>query len=262
MTTGLKMLTFALMLSAVTLSSCAARDTSFLSRSLQTETGTFKYRVYLPTGWSSDRKWPVILYLHGAGERGDDNMQQIDVGLGPAIKQHPDRFPFVVVFPQCPSDYWWSQPEMEEVATKALDSATKEFNGDTRRTYLTGISMGGYGAWDLAEKNPGKFAALAPVCGGIVPPPYLRSLFTSPPVDESGDPYLTAARRIGKTPVWIFHGGSDPTVPVSESRQMNAALKAIGGEVKYTEYPGVGHNSWDEAYAEPDLPVWLLSKSL
>jgi predicted peptidase len=242
--------------------SAAARDTGFLNRTLKTGKGVFKYQVYVPAQWNKTKRWPIVLFLHGAGERGDDGMLQTEVGIGTAIRRFPGRFPCIVVFPQCRKDAWWSQPEMEEVALKSLDLATREFKGDPDRTYLTGISMGGYGSWDVAQKHPGKFAALGVVCGGIVPPLSIRSLFPPPPVDASGDPYLTAARKIGTVPVWIFHGGADPVVPTSESQKMEAAIKAVGGNVKYTEYPGVGHNSWDKAYSEPDFPVWLLSQQL
>jgi predicted peptidase len=150
---------------------------------------------------------------------------------------------------------------MEAMAMATLEASIKEFHGDRSRVYLTGISMGGYGAWDLAARNPGKFAALAVICGGVTRPrpdfPLESSLEQNNP-----DPYADIARRIGKTPVWVFHGGADDVVPVDNSRKMVAALKAGGGNVTYTEYPGVAHNSWDRAYAEPELPAWMLQQKL
>ena len=132
---------------------------------------------------------------------------------------------------------------MESVALKALGETIREFNGDPHRIYLTGLSMGGYGTWRLGANHPGRFAALVPICGGIRPPPRIRlprgSSLTPPP----GDPYAATAKKIGKTPVWVFHGDTDPTVPVTESRKMVEALKSAGGNVMYTEYEGVGHNS-------------------
>jgi len=143
------------------------------------------------------------------------------------------------------------------VAMATLKAAQKEFHGDPTRIYLTGLSMGGYGTWYLAGRYPGKFAAIAPICGGILVPDKARA---QSPDDHA--PYTEAAKKIGpQTPVWIFHGGDDPVVPVTESRRMNEAMKAIGGEVHYTEYPGVGHNSWDKAYAEADFITWMLSKT-
>jgi predicted peptidase len=138
----------------------------------------------------------------------------------------------------------------------------KEFNGDRDRLYLTGLSMGGYGAWSLAAKYPGKFAAIVPVCGGIRPPAAVPIPEAAKMADLSVDPYAATARSIGKTPVWIFHGGADPVVPPEESRKMNEALLAAGGNVKYTEYEKVGHNSWDKAYAEPELMPWMLGYRL
>jgi len=147
---------------------------------------------------------------------------------------------------------------MDELAIKSLEDASKEFRGDTQRTYLTGLSMGGYGTWYLAGKYPHRFAAIVPICGGILMPDISRQ---QPPDDVK--PYVDAAKKIGaSTPVWIFHGADDSVVPVEESRRMNDAMRAQGGEVHYTEYPGVNHNSWEKAYAEPELFTWMLSKSL
>ena len=147
---------------------------------------------------------------------------------------------------------------METMALKALEQTVREFNGDPARLYLTGLSMGGYGTWWVASRHPGKFAAIAPVCGGIRTPPTIAI----PPVSTAPDPYADVVRKIGKTPVWIFHGSADETISVKESRRMALALKAAGGNVRYTEYKGVGHNSWDPAYTDPDFFPWLLSHRL
>jgi predicted peptidase len=236
-------------------------DTGFLNRTVVVDGVTYKYQVFVPSNWSKKVKWPVILFLHGYGEEGDDGLVQTEVGLATAIRNHVDRFPFVVAIPQCRKQDWWTSPAMEAQALKALDQTLKEFKGDPQRVYLTGLSMGGFGTWAIASGHPGKFAALVPICGGI------RS--SRPPkstnyrdVDNSADPYAATAKRIGNTPVWAFHGADDDTVPVTESRQMVEALKAAGGNVRYTEYPGVKHNSWDKAYSEPELPTWLLAQKL
>lgn len=240
-------------------------DTGFLDRTVTLEGVTYKYQVFVPEDWSPHQEWPVILALHGAGQRGDDGLQQTDVGMGDAIRNNRSAIHAIVVMPQCPKKLYWMLPPMDELAISTLELAIKEFHGDPRRTYLTGLSMGGFGAWHLARKYPGRFAALIVVCGGIRPTahtlaaqPELAKL--NPP--DSQKSYLLAAEQIGKTPVWIFHGASDPIVPVTESQRMNAALKQVGDEVHYTEYPGVGHGSWDKAYNEPELFPWLFSKSL
>jgi predicted peptidase len=160
---------------------------------------------------------------------------------------------------------WWIIPPMDELAMTALQQAAKEFHGDPRRTYITGLSMGGFGAWHLAAKYPGRFAAMVVICGGIHPPPAALNAVPdlakfAPP--DSPKSYSAAAAKIGKTPVWIFHGAADAIVPVTESQRMNEAMTEVGAEVHYTEYPGVGHASWDKAYDEPKLFPWLFSKSL
>ncbi len=232
-------------------------ETGFLDRAVNVAGAEYRYQVFVPNDWTPKKKWPMILFLHGAGERGDDGLVQTQVGIGRAIRMDRSRFPAVIVMPQCRKNVWWSQSPMDDVAMKSLDAATKEFHGDTQRTYLTGLSMGGYGTWHLAGKYTGRFAAIAPICGGILMPDVSRQQSA-----DDSKPYTEAAGKIGKnTPVWIFHGGDDPVVPVAESQRMAAAMKALGGEVRYTEYPGVGHNSWDNAYAEADLMTWLLSKS-
>jgi predicted peptidase len=240
-------------------------DTGFLDRTLTLQGVTYKYQVFIPEDWTPHHKWPVILALHGAGERGDDGVLQTDVGMGTAIRTNRSAIEAIVVMPQCRKNLWWTLPPMDDLAMSALQEATKEFHGDTQRTYLTGLSMGGFGAWYLAEKYPGRFAALIVICGGIRPPAAALNAYpdlakVTPP--DSPKSYSTAAARVGKIPVWIFHGADDNTVPVAESQRMNEAMKQIGAEVHYTEYPGVGHASWDRAYDEPKLFPWLFSKSL
>jgi predicted peptidase len=234
-------------------------ETGFLDRSVNIAGNTYKYEVFVPEDWTPSKKWPVILFLHGAGERGDDGLVQTEVGIGTAIRRDRKRFPAIVVMPQCRKDVWWSDPVMSDVVMQSLAEAQKEFHGDPLRLYLTGLSMGGYGTWYLGAKYPGRFAALVPICGGVLPPDQSRA---HSPSDMT--PYNEAAKKIGtRTPVWIFHGGADEIVPPAESQRMADAMKSLKGEaeVHYTEYPGVNHNSWDKAYAEPDLLTWLLSKS-
>jgi predicted peptidase len=240
-------------------------ETGFLDRTVTVKGVTYKYQVFVPDTWTPHDKWPVILFLHGAGERGDDGLNQTDVGIGVAIRSNRSVFPSIVVMPQCEKNMWWIQPPMDDVAMATLDAASKEFHGDPRRTYLTGLSMGGYGSWHLAGKYPHRFAAMIVIAGGIIPPP--NALKNTPgladvtPPDKP-DSYTAAAAKVGKVPVWIFHGGDDDIVPVTESQRMAAAMKDLGGEVHYTEFPGVKHPSWDKAYDEPKLFPWLFSKTL
>lgn len=252
-----------LALLALTASSAFARkETGFLDRTVSSGGAVYRYEVFVPANWDKHKKWPVVLFLHGAGERGSDGLLQTDVGLPHAIRTKAANFPFVAVMPQCLAEKVWTDADMEAQALAALEQTIKEFHGDRNRIYLSGLSMGGYGTWDLAARYPGKFAALAPVCGGLRHenfPKLGTSLAKDPQV---ADPYAETARRIGKTPVWVFHGDADTAVPVEESRKMVEALRAAGANVKYNEYPGVGHNSWDKAYSEPDFVPWLLSQSL
>ena len=233
-----------------------AVETGFLNRRIRVDNAEHRYQVYLPENYTKARRWPVILFLHGAGERGGDGLKQTDAGLGRAIRVNRDRFPAVIVMPQCLTDKWWTDEKMSAVALAALDRTMQEFKGDPDRVYLTGLSMGGYGSWYLAERHAARWAALAPVCGGIRPPAAFRDRLPDP-----GDAaYARAAEAVKSLPTWIFHGGADNVVPAEESRQMNELLKARGANVKYTEYPGVGHNSWDRAYGDPEFIKWLFEQ--
>jgi predicted peptidase len=239
-------------------------ETGFLDREITLGSVSYCYQVYIPVNYVRGKTLPVILFLHGAGEGGEDGLLQTQVGLGPAIRQARQRFPFIVVFPQARRDQLWAG-EMATLALKALDQTVVEFNGDPQRLYVTGISMGGFGTWYLSAKAPGKFAAIVPVCGFVnvkrpdLPAERKPSVVKDDPFAKSPDPYVAVASQISKVPTWIFHGGADPVISPDESRRMFQTLKASGFDVKYNEYEGVAHNSWDRAYAEPDLVPWLLS---
>jgi poly(3-hydroxybutyrate) depolymerase len=232
-------------------------DTGFLNRHITVNRTTYKYQVYLPENWSEHQLWPVILFLHGSGERGSEGMDETQIGLPQAIRLHPDRWPFVVVMPQVPfSHHHWTDPDMMQMALAALEADTKEFHGDRDRTYLTGLSLGGYGVYEIARNNPHRFAALVPVSGGVFwsyKPERWRESATLP---------AEYARAIGRTPVWIFHGSDDPVVSAKQSVLMYDALKANGGNVRFWEYAGWKHNVWDKAYGVPELPRWLLAHRL
>ena len=247
------------LMAAFTTSSLSAQ-TGLVARSVEVDGTTYRYQVFVPSQWTPDVTWPVILFLHGAGERGDDGLRQLDEGL-PEILQTRSDFPAIVVMPQCHRERWWGDPAMEAQTFAALDASMTEFHGDPNRLYLTGLSLGGYGTWAFGYKYPDKFAALVPVCGGV------RSSRAFPVPDwhpssrAPDDPYTETARGLGDTPVWAFHGDSDHRVPVEESRKLTHALEKAGGNVRYTEYPGVPHNSWDRAYAEAELIPWLLAQT-
>jgi predicted peptidase len=243
----------------------AGPETGFLHRSISLHGRNYKYQVFVPSNWSPELPWPIVLFLHGAGERGSDGNLQAQFGLPTAIRNGPPGFPAVVVMPQCPLRRWWAELEMQELAMATLLASRQEFHGDPKRTFLTGLSMGGYGCWSLAANHPGFFAAIVPICGGVVLPERLRGDFpdlaaTKPLHDP--EIYARFAEKIGRVPIWIFHGEKDEIVPVEESRKMYAAIKAARGYVRYTEFPGVGHESWDLVYTDPGLLIWMLTRSL
>jgi predicted peptidase len=236
-----------------------AVETGFLNRSVAIDGAEYRYQVYLPREYITSRSWPVILALHGGGQYGRDGILQTDVGLAAAIRRHPDRFPAVIVFPQSPPGGTAGfQGLGERIALAALDRSAAEFHGDRSRTYLTGLSMGGNGAWSLAFRHPERFAALLVVCGFVETFTGTTSGVHYPPIVADGrDPFATIAKQVSRMPVWIFHGEADATVPVAISRRMAAALEAIGADVQYTELPGIGHNAWDNAYDRAEVFTWL-----
>lgn len=211
------------------------------------------YRLYDPP--VAEEPLPLILFLHGAGESGRDGLLPTTVGIGPAIRRDPDRFPAMVVFPQASQGYGWSGFNLA-AAVAALDDVERTHRVDRTRVYVTGISMGGYGTWLVALEQTQRFAAAVPVCGGLD----RRSWMQSPSFDGSVDVVAAAAQRLSRLPQWVFHGDADNIIPATESRTMVHALRAAGADVSYTEYAGVMHNSWDRAYAEPGLMPWLLQQ--
>lgn len=256
---ALLLLTLTLLLTMTVPPAAAQRaETGFLDRVVELEGSRHAYQVYVPAGYAEGESWPVILFLHGSGERGDDGLLQTAVGLGAAIRREAARWPAIVVFPQAPADARWVGPAAD-AAMAALDATLREFRADPARVYLTGLSMGGHGAWYLAYRHPQRFAALAVVCGWVEPLPNLPAPETVvPPAD--GEPFAALARRLARLPVWIVHGEVDPVVPVEQSRRAAEALRAAGGAVRYTELIGVAHNAWDPAYGSPALAAWLLAQ--
>lgn len=193
-----------------------------------------KYLLSLPKdyGKEKDKKWPVIMFLHGSGERGDD-LNQVKVHGPPKIVEGGKDLPFIIISPQCPADTWWDP----QTLIALLDEVLENYSADPDRVYLTGLSMGGFGTWQTAIAYPDRFAAIAPICGG-------------------GLPYRAA--RLRNIPTWVFHGEDDQAVPIQRSEEMVNALKGAGGDVQFTRYPNVGHDSWTATYDNPALYEWFL----
>jgi dienelactone hydrolase len=231
------------------------QETGFLNRTVELHGATYHFQIYLPEDFRHDDKksWPVILFLHGRGERGSEGMWQTQTGLPQAVRDHPDRWPFVIVMPQCPQANYWTDPEMLQMAVAALDQETSEFHLDTDRTYLTGLSMGGYGAWELARLHPRRWAAVSVAAGGI-----FWSYEQERWQRESTLPAVYA-RAVGRLPLWLFHGSDDKIVIPRQSELMFEAVKAAHGRIRLWVYQGVRHDCWTRAYNEPELPRWFLS---
>ncbi len=218
-----------------------------LTRSVTVGGATFSYQVFVPAKLAGKRDVPVIVFLHGIGQRGEGGFIPKYGTIGAVARRYLEQMQAVVVLPQCRKGRYWHDPEMERMVMAELEQVAEEFSADRKRLYLAGVSMGGYGAWHLAGARAGKFAAVVAICGG------------SPVV--TGDRFTPLANRIGRTPVWAFHGSDDRVVPVTESRQMVEALKRVeGSRVRYSEYKGVGHDVWLKAAAEPELLSWLLAQ--
>lgn len=235
-------------------------ETGFLDRTVTVAGQSYRYQVYVPADYATKQRWPVILFLHGAGERGTSGLLPTAVGLGAAIRRNPARFPAIAVFPQAPADSQWVGVPAE-MALAALRQSMREFQTDPDRVYLTGLSMGGHGTWYLAYRHPDLFAAVVPICGWVQDFPRFPGSVPVVPAD-SGAPLTALARRLARTPVWIFHGEMDAVVPASASREPAAALQAASADVRYTEYLGLDHNSWDATYGSDEFVRWLFAQRL
>jgi predicted peptidase len=192
------------------------------------------YLLYLPADYQKKDSWPLMLFLHGAGERGND-LELVKKHGPPKLIEEGKSFPFIVVSPQCPKDRNWQPMEL----TALVDEIVAKQKVDLDRIYVTGLSMGGFGTWALAAATPERFAAIIPICGG-------------------GD--VIATRRLTQLPVWVFHGAKDPVVPLKRSEDMVEALKKSNGNVKFTVYPESLHDSWTATYENPEVYTWLLEQ--
>jgi len=201
------------------------------------EKNSIKYLLYLPDDdENSENHWPLILFLHGAGERGDD-LSRVKSHGPPRLVNEGRSLPFIIVSPQCPENQRW-EPEKLKLL---LDQIITNYRVDQSRIYLTGLSMGGFGTWAMAAEYPNQFAAIAPVCGG-------------------GNP--AAAKKLSHIPAWVFHGAKDDLVPIKKSEEMVNALKREDGNVRFTVYPEAGHDSWTETYNNQELYIWMLKHRL
>lgn len=224
---------------------------------------TLPYRVLLPENYNAKKKYPLIYFLHGAGERGNDNQKQLVHGAKLFLKDSVrNEYPAIVVFPQCPINSFWANVNITinlnnakeraftfqeggeptiamKLAGSLLMKLLKEYPIDKKKVYVGGLSMGGMGTFEIVRRHPGVFAAAFPVCGG-------------------GNPATAASMT--KTRWWVFHGAKDDVVPPVHSEIMVTALKAANAKVKYTLYPDANHNSWDPAFAEPGLLKWLFAQ--
>jgi predicted peptidase len=232
------LLTFTALL-GLTSTSLEAGDakTGFVNKTYKDGDANIKYVVFVPKTYDGTKEFPVILFLHGAGETGTDGEKQVKVGLGKAIRDKKQDFPFIAIFPQSQKGGWKADSAEGKRAVAILDEVLKEYKTDKKRVYLTGLSMGGSGTWSLAAAHPERWAAIAPICG-------------------SAD--LKTAEKIKDVPCWSFCGDKDNPKLVENNRSMAKALKAAGSSARYEEYPGVGHNSWDRAYATAELYTWFL----
>jgi len=208
--------------------------------------GEMKYLLYLPPDYQpgGNQRWPLMLFLHGAGERGSD-VQRVAIHGPMSLVKQGTNFPFLIVAPQCPTGQIWEN----EPLLQLLEEMGKKYAVDPKRVYLTGLSMGGYGTWKLGLAYPDKFAAIVPICGGCNMIDVLLG-----PSDK--------ANAFRSLPIWAFHGAKDDVVPLSESERVVAGLKKGGvKEVKFTVYPEAKHDSWKAAYQSPELYEWLMKQS-
>lgn len=238
-------------------------ETGFLDRSVLVHGIEYRYQVYVPRDYDPERKWPIVLTLHGGGEYGSDGMRITSGTLGQTIRQHPEQLPAIVVFAQAHADGTpgW-QRQGGEAALKAVDSAVAEFHGDVSRIYLTGFSAGGNGAWFLAFHEPKRFAAVMVASGFVSDFTGVQSHLLYPGIAGMGpDRYDIVAKTVKDLPIWIVHGDADTNVSVEESRHMAAALKSLNADVRYTELPGADHlGAGQHAYSDPKIAAWLLAQ--
>ncbi len=220
---------------SLALPSMAQTVTGFVDKVVELDGEAYRYQVYVPKDYDAGKPWPVMVFLNGKGECGRDGKKQVTVGLGTAIRRAPERWPFVVVFPQKPeSETQWG--DHGDLVLATLSATEKDYAIDTSRRVLTGLSQGGSGSWELGSRHAEMWRAVAPICG-----------------------YRLGAWKVNalkETPVWAFHGDADGVVPLRASRMLCKELQKAGGAPHLTISPGVGHNSWDRAYRDSPHAEW------
>jgi predicted peptidase len=209
---------------------------------------TMPYRLFIPAGYDKSKKYPIVIWLHGAGGAGNDNLLQISGDQIPGTRlwtkqENQMRYPAFELVPQSTGGWAGANgtklSDEERLVVEILESLRSEFNIDSKRIYIAGQSNGGFGTWDMISKRPDLFAAAIPLCGG-------------------GNQIL--ASNLISMPIWAFHGDQDSVIPVSYSRDMIAAIKKLGGVPRYTEYKGIDHDVWIPAFKEPGLVDWLFAQ--
>jgi photosystem II stability/assembly factor-like uncharacterized protein/predicted esterase len=217
-------------------------------RTVRVEGQDYNFQVFIPAELAGQKELPLIVFLHGIGQRGAGGVIPTEGAGGALVRHYLEQVPAIIVVPQCRQGSYWTDPLMTRMVMQALEQTIEEFKADTARVYLTGVSMGGYGVWHIASEHPRQFAALVAICGGS-------------PLRE-GERFSPIARRVRQTPAWVFHGADDRVVPVTESREMVKAMQEQHASVRYSEYAGTGHNVWMKALAEKELLPWILAQHL
>lgn len=198
-----------------------------------------KYFIYFPNDYLT-KKYPLVLFLHGAGERGT-NLKDIEIHGLPKLVKNGKKFPFIIIAPQCPLNLWWSDPLPVDLLSKLVNDIVMKYGIHKNNVFCTGLSMGGYGTLALSIKNPKLFSAIIPICGGMD----IKNFFD--------------ILNLKNLPIWLFHGDKDEVIPLENSQSIYKVLKPVNKNIKLTVYKGVDHNSWDRAYDDNELYKWMLS---
>ncbi|MGK0185767.1 MAG: putative peptidase [Verrucomicrobiales bacterium] len=250
-----------ILVSTLLLSSCATVPRASRwqdARQMQQSAGKYRpmrlnYLLHVPRGNSPEAGFPLVLFLHGAGERGSDVWEVATQGPPAMLGSNRQLRQCIVVSPQCPADWWWDSATLRQLLVEVMASQKV----DRSRIYVTGLSMGGYGSWHMLTQYPGLFAAAVPICGGGDPNRY-KTAGASDWIPVSFDE--SHLSRIRAIPIWAFHGAKDKAVPIAESERLVSKLRSLGSPVRFTVYPNASHDSWSATYANPAMWDWLLSK--